>query len=251
MRQNQILRRLRNNETVYGFWLTSGSPILAEVAVHAGFEWLLLDTQHGYWTYEGIINALQVIGPTETVPVVRVARNDPALIGKLLDAGALGIVVPLVNSPEEAQQAVAAMRYPPEGKRSVGGSRLRLYGDDYFQKANEEILVAVMIERREAAEHAEEILAVPGVDCGFIGPGDLGLSLGTFGRESEEHEAMLLHVLAAGQACDVPVGMPCPDVQQARRRAEQGFRFLTCGSDTAAFIEGMQRRILELRDINQ
>ena len=247
MRKNQLLAKLRAGEPVYGSWLTTGSPVLAEMAAQVGFDWLLLDTQHGYWTYEATINAFQVIGPTETVPVARVAWNDMALIGRLLDAGALGIVVPMVNSREEAERAAAAMRYPPEGQRSAGGSRLRLYGDDYFPNANSEVMLAVMIETRGAAERAEEILSVPGVDGCFIGPGDLGLSMGTFGRESEEHEAVLGKVLAAGNTCGVPVGLPCTNVQDAKRRAEQGFRLLTCASDIGACMEGLNRAFEELK----
>ena len=247
MRQNRALAKLRAGEAIYGSWLTTGSPVLAEMAAQVGFDWLLLDTQHGYWTYEATLNAFQVIGATETVPVARVAWNDMALIGRLLDAGALGIVVPMVNSREEAERAAAAMRYPPEGQRSAGGSRLRLYGDDYFPNANAEVMLAVMIETREAAERAEEILSVPGVNGCFIGPGDLGLSMGTFGRESDEHEAMLLKVLAAGNACGVPVGLPCTSVQIAKQRAEQGFRLLTCTSDSGACMAGLNGAFEELK----
>ncbi len=237
MRKNQMLAKLRAGQPVAGCWMNCGSPVVAEIAAHAGFDWILLDTQHGYWDDSALLSAFQAISSTDTVPIARVLRNDPGLIGKLLDAGALGIIVPLVNSPQEAAQAVAAMRYPPEGQRSLGGSRLSFYGDDYFFTANKEIMVSMMIETREAAEHAAEILSVPGIDMGFIGPADLALSLGTFGRASAEHEALIEKVLAAGKACHVPMGIYCGSVEDAMRRAQQGFQFMPCVTDTS-FISG-------------
>jgi len=224
-----------------------GSPILAEIAAHAGFDWILLDTQHGYWSDTELLSAFQVIAATETAPIARVLRNDFGLIGKLLDAGALGVVVPMVNSAEEAARAVAAMRYPPQGERSAGGSRLSFYGDDYFAAANPEIMVSVMIETRQAAERAAEILAVPGVDMGFIGPFDLGLSMGPSRYGSAEHEALIQGVLAAGKSCGVPVGIYCGTIEDAIRRAQQGFQLMPCATDTSFFSGGMRSLVKQWR----
>jgi 2-keto-3-deoxy-L-rhamnonate aldolase RhmA len=235
MRQNKLLTSLRAGRATTGLWMNAGSPLLAELAAHAGLDWILLDTQHGYWGYNDILAATQVISATETTPVARVRRNDPALIGQLLDTGIMGVVVPMVNSPEEAQAAVDAMRYPPRGHRSVGGSRLGLYGEDYFDTANDKVLCAVMIETQQAAEQAEAILAIEGIDLGFIGPMDLALSMGVFGQEGAEHEAMIQHVLEAGQAQDVPMGIYCLTVEQAIERAEQGFQFMPCMTDLTFF----------------
>jgi len=239
MRKNRILARLRAGEVSTGLWMNAGSPLLAELGAHAGFDWILLDRQHGHWDDAATISAMQVIGATDTVPIARVLRNDPARIGQLLDAGALGIVVPMVNTPQEAARAVAAMRYPPLGQRSMGGPRLRLYGEDYFAAANEEIMVAVMIETRQAAEHARDILSVPGVDLGFIGPVDLARSLGTWGQASEEHEAAIQGVLAAGKSCGTPVGIYAMSVEDAGRRAEEGFQFMPIANDIAILTGGM------------
>ncbi|MBI2202115.1 MAG: hypothetical protein HYU43_09290, partial [Armatimonadetes bacterium] len=207
MRTNQALGRLRRGEVVTCFWMNLGSPLLAEMAARwNAFDSILLDAQHGYWTEETLLTALQVIGPTETVPLVRVARNDPALIGRALDAGALGVMVPLVNSVEEAKQAVSAMRYPPAGSRSAGGTRLFYYGEDYYGAANSEILCMVMIETVEAVSRAVEILSVPGVDMGFIGPGDLAISLGCYPQRGSVHEAAVMKVLEAGNKAGKPVG---------------------------------------------
>lgn len=240
MRENKILRRLAAGEATMGLWMNSGSPLMAELGAHAGFDWVLIDTQHGYWDYAETIAATQVIGATDALPVARVARNDPQLIGRLLDIGIMGIVVPLVNSPEEAAAAVDAMRYPPLGHRSVGGPRLSLYGDDYTVAANSEILAAVMIETQEAAEQAREILSVPGVDMGFIGPVDLSLSMGTYGQQSAAHEAMIQSVLKAGQECGVPVGIYAMGLEDAMRRAKQGFQFMPAMNDLAHYQGGLQ-----------
>lgn len=239
MIKNKALAKLKAGEPVACFWLTTGSTLLAEAAGRQGFDALLFDAQHGYWDEQGLLHALQVLDPAQVTPVVRVAWNDPARIGRVLDLGALGVVVPMVNSREEAERAVGAMRYPPDGYRSAGGTRLFLYSENYFLEANPEILAMVMIETRAAVERAEEILSTPGVDCGFIGPGDLALSLGTYGQPSEEHEQALLRVLAAGQKCGVPVGLACPTLEDALKRAEQGFRFLACNSDARLFLSGV------------
>jgi len=231
MRQNQALAKLRAGQPTVGFWMNTGSSLVAEFAARAGFDWILLDQQHGYWSDDALLAALQVIAPTDTVPLVRVLHNEPGLIGRALDAGALGVIVPLVNSATEAAQAVMAARYPPLGGRSAGGARNRLYGDDYFATANQEVLVAVMIETREAAERAAEIVAVPGVDVVFVGPGDLAFSLGTFGQKSALHEALIQQVLVAGRARRVPAGIYCSSIEEAIRRANEGFLFVPCGDD--------------------
>lgn len=244
MRQNQVLAKLRAGQPTIGFWMNTGSSLVAEFAARVGFDWILLDQQHGYWSDDSLLAALQVIAPTDTVPLVRVLSNQPGLIGKALDAGALGVVVPLVNSAAEATQAVMAARYPPLGARSAGGARNRLYGDDYFAAANQEILVALMIETREAAEHAAEIVAVPGVDVAFIGPGDLAFSLGTFGQKSALHESLIQQVLVAGQAQHVPVGIYCANIEDAIRRAKEGFLFVPCGDDLS-LISQMTRDLVK------
>lgn len=247
MRKNRLLEKLRAGKPAYGIWLCVGSPLLAEEAAHMGFDWVLVDAQHGYWGYEAMISAFQAIGQTETELVARAVYNDPAQIGAILDAGAMSVIVPMVNSREEAQRAAAAMRYPPEGTRSAGGSRLMLYGSDYFEKANSEIMVAVMIETREAAERADDILSVPGIDCCMIGSGDLAISMGMFGRETEEHERVMQRVLEAGKRHGVAMGFPAGTVEEALKRADQGFQLVTCGSDIGAFSEGLRHAVQDLK----
>lgn len=242
MLQNQTLSKIRNGQAAMGLWMNADSVLMAELGARDGFDWVLLDAQHGHWDYAGLVAATQVISATQATPLARVARNDPALIGKLLDMGMLGIVVPLVNSPEEAAAAVAASRYPPQGQRSLGGPRLGLYGADYFTAANSEVLVSVMIETDQAAHDAEAILAVPGVDLGFIGPADLALSMGTT-PGTPDHEAAVQRVLQAGQSVGVPVGIYCGNAQEALRRAKQGFQFMPIMTDLGAYQQALRQAI--------
>ncbi len=232
MKPNPVRDKLKNGESVTCFWATMGLPFLAEAVAHWNFfDCILLDAQHGYWTNATLLNSFQVIDRSSAVPLVRVVNNDPGLIGRALDAGAMGVMVPMVNSPEEAEAAVAAMRYPPEGRRSAGGSRLTLYAEDYFQKANSAILTMVMIETKEAVERAEEILSVPGVDLGFVGPGDLAISLGCAPQRGPVHEAALERVAAAGEKVGTPVGILCMTEQEGIRRIQQGYRFIPYVTD--------------------
>lgn len=232
MKSNPVREKLQNGELVTCFWATMGLPFLTEaVAQWDLFDCILLDNQHGYWTDATLMNAFQVIDRSDTVPLVRVVHNDPGLIGRPLDAGAMGVMVPMVNSPEEAEAAVSAMRYPPEGRRSAGGSRITLYADNYFQTANSTILTMVMIETKEAVERAEEILSVPGVDLGFVGPGDLAISLGCAPGRGPIHEAALEKVAAAGHKVGTPVGMLCLSEAEGVRRIQQGYRFIPYLSD--------------------
>lgn len=246
MRKNRLLSKLRSGQPAYGVWLSVGSPLLAEEAAHMGFDWVLLDAQHGHWGYEPLLNAFQVVEPTGTEMVARVPWNDPSQIAAILDAGTLCIIVPMVNSPEEARAAVAAARYPPEGRRSAASIRVFRYGSDYIEKANGEVMITIMIETREAAERADEILSVPGIDCCLIGPGDLAISMGMFRRETEEHEALIQKILAAGKRHNVIMGFPAGTVEEAKKRASQGFQLLTCGSDIGAFRGGLSRAVQEL-----
>jgi 4-hydroxy-2-oxoheptanedioate aldolase len=247
LKKNLVLEKLRAGKPSFGYWVTSGSPIIAEAAAHLGYDFLLLDRQHGHWGFDATVQAMQAIGPTDTMPVARVLRNDPALINQVLDIGALGVIVPLVNSADEAQRAVEAANYPPAGIRSAGGSRLLLYGSDYMQTANDETFVAVMLETRQAVDRAEEILSVPGVDVGFIGPSDLAFSLGVTAFASEEHEAALQKVLQAANNAGKPVGMPLQTPELCLERAAQGFRFLTCGSDMSSLLGDAMARLKALR----
>ena len=235
---NTALRKIRNGETAFGFALGLGSPLAAEIAANAGFDWIWIDAQHGAFYGEELMRSLQVMLHTPTSPIVRPGSNDFYRIGWVLDAGAHGVVVPMVNSPEEAQAAVYAAKYPPTGTRSGGGPRLALFGADYHEVANDETLVAVQIETPQAVEAAHEIAAVEGVDCLFVGPGDLRYFM-QVEAGSPEHEAAIARVLEVAEDAGKCAAYPCNRVEEALKRADQGFRLVTCGSDNSTMNAGI------------
>jgi 4-hydroxy-2-oxoheptanedioate aldolase len=182
--------------------------------------------------------------------MARVARNDYTMIGRLLDEGMMGIVVPMVNNAADAKAAADACRFPPTGTRSWGWGRARAYGDDYSDWINDEIFLAVQIETVEAVENAEAIMATPGVDGCWVGPADLSLSLGFHPSEMntrEEHTRALEKVLQACRNTGKAPGIACGSPEDAVRRAEQGFRYLTAGGDAGMILGGAAAGLKTLR----
>src|SRR2546428_4666645 len=179
MRTNRVKQLLGAGEPALGTFMALGSTLGAEQLAQLGFDWLVIDQEHGAIDATLTQSLLQAISTTETVPLIRVPQNGVDWIRRALDAGAYGVIVPMVNTREEAEAAVRAAKYPPLGSRSIGGSRTRLYGgNDYVERANDEILLIAQIEHKIGVQNAREILSVKGVDAYFIGPGDLCASLG-------------------------------------------------------------------------
>ncbi len=248
MRPNKVKALWRENRPVTVGWMGTADPYVAETLAHAGFDAIVLDMQHGMAIGpDRAALCFQAISTTDTVPFVRVPWNDPALIQYVLDAGAYGVIVPLVMTVEDARRAAGACRYPPLGYRSVGPNRARLYGGaDYVQRANEEIACLVMIEHIAAVERVEEIAQVPGIDGFFIGPADLALSLGLPpGADIGEprHVAACQRVLAAARSRGLVAGIACSGPEEARRRIAEGFNFNPIGSDIGFIAGGAQRAI--------
>lgn len=235
MKKNHVKELWREGKSAIGVWLALGSPIASEIIGNIGFDWVVIDTEHGSIDTETVQAVIQAISATPTVPIVRVAWNDPALIKRALDAGAYGVVIPMVNSASEAERAVQASRYPPVGVRSYGGPRTRLYGGlDYFEHANEEIAVIVQIEHIDAVNHIDEILSVKGVDAYFIGPADLAASMGLKpGLDLTEaaHAEAISRVVASGKKRHLPAGILVGSAEAANARLAQGFQFIGIGSD--------------------
>lgn len=235
MKKNKVKELWREGRAAIGAWLSLGSPIVAEIIANIGFDWVVIDTEHASVDIETTQSIIQAMFGTDTVPIVRVPWNDPALIKRALDAGAYGLVIPMVNTKEEASKAVQASRYPPLGIRSYGGPRVRLYGgDDYFAHANEEIALIVQIEHIEAVKNIDKILSVEGVDAFFIGPNDLAASmeikLGLDNPDPRYIEAVN-KVLASGKKHNVPGGILVSSPEAANQRIEQGFQFIGLSSD--------------------
>ena len=237
MRPNRIKALWREGKPATAGWLASGDPYIAEAMANADYDAIVVDMQHGMGiTPDRAIACLQAISTTETVPIVRVPWNDPKEIQYVLDAGAYGIIVPLVNTYEEAARAGGATRYPPQGYRSLGPNRATFYaGADYGQNANDEIILLVMIETVQAVENLEEIAKAPGIDGFYIGPSDLAVSLGiptgpsTF--SDPQHAAACQRVVDVARATGL---VPChhgSGPEEAVRRMEQGFMMCQLGSD--------------------
>lgn len=239
IKENTAKKLLRSGKPAVGMWLAFQNLTGAEALATIGWDWLTLDVEHAPFNLETQQALFLAIASQGCVPLARIAANDTTIIKQTLDAGAMGVVVPMVCSAEEARHAVAACKYPPEGVRSAGGGRWRFaYGTDWQARANDETLCIVMIEHYTAVERAEEILSVPGVDACFIGPNDLSWSMGLRGRRNDEHEAALMRVRDAGRQTGTPVGLHCGGPEEVVKRIGQGFQFLACQNDMAFLMAG-------------
>ena len=238
---NVAKQKMLKGEPAIGVTCGSGSPLIAESLSFAGFDFVLIDTQHGAWTDESASHAFRSIDLGQATPMARVKWNDLGAIGRLLDRGALGIVVPMVNSAEQAAAAAFAMRYPPHGGRSSGGIPPR-FGKDYDRWINDEVFLAVQIETVQAVENAEAILAVEGVDGCWIGPADLAKSMG-IDRNTDEgfqaHRAMIAKVAEACRKTGKIAGIS-GDVDISFWK-NNGFRFVTASYDGGLMLEGAKQ----------
>jgi len=251
MRENPVKRLWQEGRPALGGWLTVPSSFSAEVFAHAGFDWLNVDMQHGLIDYQCAVGMLQAISTTPTVPFVRVPWNDPAIIMKTLDAGAYGVIVPLVNSGAEAEAAVAACRYPPRGIRSYGPIRANFYaGRDYYANAEREVCCIVMVETKQALDNLDDIVSVPGIDAVYVGPADLSLSLGLPPAADHEERVFVEALERIVDACrkhGIAPGFHAGGVAVARKRIEQGFLMIEMCDDTGALARSAAGDLKELR----
>jgi 2-keto-3-deoxy-L-rhamnonate aldolase RhmA/NAD(P)-dependent dehydrogenase (short-subunit alcohol dehydrogenase family) len=227
---NPLLERLASGGAVGSLWVGLGSVAAAEVMAEGRPDAMIFDMQHGLWDRRSLYHGFAAVR-AKTEPVVRVAANDPAAIGDALDLGAVGVIVPLIESAEEARAAVAAAKYPPEGRRSAGGVRTMLDFTPYAKAANRQTLLSVMIETEKGLKSAAAIAAVPGVDLIFIGPSDLSLSLGVFPDLGAKHEQALHAILAACRKAGKPCGLFTFHSTNALDRLRQGFQWMVLGND--------------------
>jgi 2-dehydro-3-deoxyglucarate aldolase/4-hydroxy-2-oxoheptanedioate aldolase len=226
---DRLKSRLVSGSAVGCHWLTLGAAVLAELAADAGAESIVIDMQHGRWDRVGLENAILGIGG-RAPSLVRTADASDFAIGSALDAGAHGVIVPMINSAAECASAVAAAHYPPLGRRSGGGARPGADFVAYRAAMADHMLVAVMIETVAGLETAEAIAAVPRLGMVFVGPNDLSLALGE-AQDSPAFEAALTRILAAGKGAGTPVGIYTGNADQAARRVAQGFQFVVVASD--------------------
>ncbi len=235
MRRNEVRSRWAAHEAAICGWLSIGNSYLAEVAGHSGADCILIDLQHGMTDVQSIIGMLQAISATPASPFVRVPSLDPPLLMKMLDAGAYGVVCPMVDSAEQAGALVEATRYPPAGNRSFGPARGLLYGGaDYFVHADQTIVRLAMIETAAGLDAVEAICAVDGLDGIFVGPNDLGLALGK-GAAGDPTDpvvrAAISRCTAAAKRSGKHAGIFCPSGTVAARCIAEGFDFVVPNSD--------------------
>lgn len=241
---NQFKQDLLAGKRLIGCWASLASPITAEVLGVAGFDWILLDGEHSPNDVVTFVPQLMALKDSVSAPFVRPTCNNPIEIKRLLDAGFYNFLVPFVQNAEEAQQAVSATRYPPEGMRGVSvAQRSNRYGSvaNYFQDANKHMCVAVQIESREAVAASGEIAAVPGVDCIFVGPSDLAAGYGHLGNAAHpEVQEAIAHVFAQAKAHGKPTGILAPVEADACRYMDMGATFVAVGSDLGVFRNATQ-----------
>jgi len=243
VKTNQVKRALRDGRPTAGAWVSLCSAISAEIMSRAGFDWLLIDMEHGHGDYQTLLAQLQAIEGSGVIPIVRVQWNDPAVMKRVLDLGAYGVMIPWVANRAEAEAAVRAAKYPPAGIRGIAGShRAGGYGrhaGDYWKRANDEILVVIQIETATAVADIEAITRVPGVDVVFVGPADLSTSLGHMGDPGHPAVVAAIETVeTAAKAQGVALGNITRNWEQARELYKRGYQFLTLTSETNLLVQG-------------
>ena len=235
--KNPLKIKLRDNRLTIGSWITLGHTSIAEIMAQSGFEWLVVDMEHSVITIDVAQELIQIVEGHGVVPLVRVGENNPNLIKRVMDAGAYGVIVPMINTKEQAEAAVTAVKYPPIGTRGVGLARAQGYGqgfNEYAATINEESIVIIQVEHIESVRNLESILSVDGVDGCIIGPYDLSGSLGVPG--DFDHPEVLAALDKVEKICKqkkVPLGVHViqPDYQQVIERVSKGYTFLAFSLD--------------------
>ncbi len=233
-----IKKKLQEGELTVGTWQTIGNSTVTEILCQSGFEWITVDMEHSPITLSEAQEIIRTIDLYGAVPAVRVGENDPTIIKRVMDAGAKIIIVPMVNTPEDAYKAVSAVKYPPEGTRGVGLARAQEYGfgfEKYKKWNHEESVVVVQIEHIDAIHNLEAILSVPGVDASFIGPYDLSGSLGYPGDfERPEFIEALKKYERISNDLKKPMGFHVvqPDMEKVKEYIGKGYLFMAIGLDT-------------------
>jgi 4-hydroxy-2-oxoheptanedioate aldolase len=234
---NAFTHALANGDKQVGLWISLCSNFVAEVTAHAGYDWVLIDMEHSPNDYFSVLGQLQAFAASNTTAIVRVEWNDTVAVKRLLDLGAPGILFPMIQSVGEAEQAVAATRYPPHGVRGVSGAtRATKFGriSDYTTRVEEETTVLLQLETRVAVEQAEAIADIEGVSGIFFGPADIAADIGKLGRPMDQEVWALIKPAAQKLiAKGVPIGTLVLDPVFATELLNEGFNFVACGTDAS------------------
>jgi 4-hydroxy-2-oxoheptanedioate aldolase len=245
MRANPVKQALKTGQPSVGTWLSLGSITAARFLARAGFAWLTVDIEHSLVDWETATHMFASIADAGCLALARVPANRHDHIKRVLDNGAQGVVVPMVNSREEALAAVAACKYPPRGNRSVGGSvhalNFQTSAADYFAHADDELLIVLQCEHIQAVEAADQIFSVPGIDAIFVGPNDLAASMRSSDGKPPSAEATaqaMKHILATCRKHGVAAGVHCTSPEEAQHRIEEGWQFIAIGSELKMMLQG-------------
>ena len=254
MRANWVRQKLHAGEATLGTFIGLGSPNVSELLAHAGFDWLVIETEHNGLDAAEVEHLLMATNGTETIPIIRIPSANPVFIQRALDMGGMGVLVPLVKSAEEAEAIVRATRYPPAGSRSFGPLRASHYtfdNADYFARANDHLLVILILETKEAVADLEAILSVPGVDGIYLGPFDLCLSLGLdpMRQPFPEIEAIIARAITLCQEKGVAFGTGCSTPQELASRYAQGCTMLGYGTDYSLLARAARTGVEAFREL--
>ena len=251
MRENRLRTLWKSGGAAVNGWLAIANSFSAATMAHQGWDTLTIDLQHGLVDYPAMVTMLQAISTTPVVPIVRVPWLEPGIVMKALDAGAYGVICPMVNTRDDAQKLVAWTHYAPRGTRSFGPVRALLYGGvDYPQKANDTIVAFAMIETAQALDNLDDILSVEGLDAIYIGPSDLSLALGctpTFDDLDPKAAEAVDHILARAKAHGVVAAIHNGSPEAALKRIAKGFQFVTISSDARLMAAGAQQIMAKMR----
>jgi len=250
-------KKLSSRVLTIGSWITIGHPAIAEIMARAGFDWLVVDLEHSVISIDVAGDLIRIIDLCGVAPLVRLTSNDPDQIKRVMDAGAHGIVVPMVNSAVEAARAVAATRYAPQGSRGVGLGRAQGYGvsyQDYLEWQRDGPVVIVQIEHKDAIDQLDDILTVPGVDGFIIGPYDLSCSMGLPGQfESPEFVDAIVRIREAGQRIGCPAGVHIvePDLEQLEQKIREGFTFIAYSVDSRMLDVSARQGLAKMKEMQE
>jgi 4-hydroxy-2-oxoheptanedioate aldolase len=251
VRENTIRTIWKRGGAVINGWLGIPSSVAAENMAQAGWDGLTVDLQHGLVDYQTAVTMMQAIATVGTPTMCRVAWLEPGIIMKLLDAGAWGIVCPMINTRDECERFVGACRYPPRGYRSFGPVRAQWYcGPDYFKNINDSVISMAMIETKQAVENLEDILTVPGLDSIYVGPNDLAISLG-YGPSGVPTDKVVLDTIktiaAGAKKHGIYAGIHCGSTAMAKQMIEIGYQFVTLLADNAFLAAAAKGAVAEMR----
>ena len=251
---NQILDHWKDGKFVLNGWLSIPNSFTAESMAKMGWDTLTIDMQHGQTDYHKSISMLQAISNNSTIPFTRVSWNEPGIIMRMLDAGVYGIIAPMINTKEECEKFVSYCRYPPLGQRSFGPMRAQLIYDNYYQKANSQIITLAMIETQEAVNNLEDILSVKNLNGVYIGPSDMSIAYGLAPKFDVKEDPVYSNIkLIVKKAKDMGkiAGIHNGSIEYAKEMISIGYQFITVSSDYRSMSAHAQNVVNKMKNFNQ